>query len=127
MIKDLYPFSTADGKVIPLDILRPLGVLKKDFDFTTGTSLESVGVTVPIMLLRSSKNCYVRFGTVAVLPTSGGGVVAETVYVPRGEIIVCAPKDPNYSVLGETEVGTLFIQLMEQWAGLGNEAQYAAI
>lgn len=126
MINQLYPFSTKDGTVIPLDIIRPSGALKKAIPTVTGSALETLGSsTTPIVIFRSDVACFVSFGAVAVIP--GSTIVANVVYVPAGVPIVCAPKLTTYSVIGDGAVGTLIIQLVEQWAGLGHESSYSAI
>lgn len=126
MINQLYPFSTKEGEIIPLDIIRPSGALKKAIPTGTGTTAETLGTAAtPIVILRSDVNCFVCFGNIAVVP--GSTIVANTVYIAAGETVVCAPGSTTYSVIGDGATGTLIVQLIEQWAGLGHETSYSAI
>lgn len=128
MIKDLYPFSTSDGKAIPLDILRPSGVLRASFVSASGSALLDLGVATPILILRTSEDCFVRFGSIAVRPIVDAGVsTSEQIVVYANEIIIVSPKSSQFSVIGDVNPGVLTIQLIEQWAGIGHEVSRQAI
>jgi len=122
MLRDLYPFSTVDGVPIPLDIIRPLGVLRISIPINTGSDLLALGVVTPILVLRSTVNCFVRFGTIATIPSTT--MIGDSVYIPANETLVVAPGLTDISVIGENLVGVLDVQLLEQWAGLGKELPY---
>ena len=124
MLNDLYPLSTQDGVPIPLDIIRPYGTMRLSIPTGTGLSLVALGVTVPILILRSTVDCFIRFGTVASVPV--GSVLLNSLFLPSNETIVVAPSLTSISVIEDGVLGTgkLTIQLVEQWAGLGRELPY---
>lgn len=128
MINQLYPFSTKEGEVIPLDIIRPAGVMRKNFVPGAASTSDTVVAATAIMVLEATQDCFVRFGAAAVVPVSGtpSTIITDQIYIQAGRIVVCSPKDPNFTVIGDTTPGVLTIQLLEQWAGLGHEASYTA-
>lgn len=121
MLKELYPFSTLDGKVIPLDILRPLGALRVSFS-AVGTALQDLGIDTPILVLRASQNCFLRFGAVATIPTST--ILPNTLYLPATEVLVVAPNSSYFSIVSDGVDGVLDIQLIERWRGLAEDISY---
>jgi hypothetical protein len=122
MIRDLYPLSTQDGNPIPLDIIRPLGVIRLSIPIGTGSSLVALGIPVPILVLRSTVDCFIRFGTVASIPSFP--MLPDTCYLPANETIVISPALTDISVIGDILAGVLTIQFIDQWAGLGKETIY---
>lgn len=130
MINQLYPFSTKDGGVIPLEIIRPSGVMRKSFITGAASASDSLVALVPIIMLEATQDCFVRFGAIAaVVPVSGtpSTIITDQIYVPAGRTVVCSPKSPNFTVIADTVAGVLTIQLIEQWAGLGHEISFKAI
>jgi len=125
MIVDLYPFSTKDAKVIPLDIIRPASLAKIPFLSASATVLADLSLSVPILVLRSSTDCYIRFGATAEVPSTA--LIPDLLYLPAGTVMVIAPEVSTYSVIGATENGDLWIQVIERWAGLGLETQFDQI
>lgn len=121
-----YPFSTPEGAAIPLDILRPVGVLKKDFLSASGSAAEALPANTLAVLVRATRSCFIRFSNApATKPISAtpSVVIADTLYLEEGEIQTISPGKLFYSVIGDTEAGTLTMQILETWAGLVTEAQ----
>lgn len=118
--RDIYPFSTADGKYIPIDVIDGLGFINKDF---TASATDSVALPAGsyTIALRANAACYVRFGEdiedIATVPADG--VYEENlVYVPADMQIHVYPYNKFFSVIGETDPGTLRMQFIQQWHGL---------
>jgi len=120
---NVYPFSTADGKAIPLDIIRPMGLIIKTF------TIASASFTIPtdavVGVLYSTSPCVVRFGTDISLPVTDGAEIADAVLVPAEMAVTVALTAGTAYVHGLIESGTLYIQLIEQWAGLALSKQYS--
>lgn len=121
MLRELYPFSTIDGKVIPLDIIRPLGILRIPFT-AISTALQDLGIATPIMILSATEDCFVRFGAAAVVPSTS--LTSNQIMVEKDQIVIVAPHNPNFSVISDGVNGSLTIQLLDRWAGLADEASY---
>jgi hypothetical protein len=126
MIRILYPFSTSDGTSIPLDILRPLGTIRFVFSDGIATAQKDLGVAVPILVLRTTEDCFIAFGASAVIPTDAS-VIANQLFLPADETIIVAPHSPSISVIGDGFAGVLTVQLIDQWGGTGHEAALQAI
>ena len=60
-IKGRYPFSTADGQAIPLDIIRPNSFIQLDIDDTVPTGSQDCPETVEVMAVVATEDCYIQF------------------------------------------------------------------
>lgn len=129
MINQLYPFSTKEGAVIPLDIIRPSGIMRKNFITASASVSDSLVALTPVIILEATADCFVRFNAAATVPVSGSPstIISDQIFVQAGRAVVCSPKSPNFTVIGDTAAGVLTIQLIEQWAGLGHEVSYSRI
>lgn len=122
----IYPFSTQDGKSIPLDIIKPTGIMVRSFPAAGGIVSHC---TIPdgsvVGVLTSSVECIVRFGAVDIPATLVDDTLyTNAVFIPAGAIVAVVLPAGILSVIGRGAAGTLFIQLIEQWAGLGLPNQY---
>ena len=121
-IRDLYPFSTRDGKVIPLDILRPKSVARISFlEATPSAALDLVEDT-PILILRTTAPCVIRFGSVPVVLSQA--LVAGQMFLDAGEIYIIAPPSNLLYVMGDGVAGNLTVQVIERWVGLAADINF---
>lgn len=128
-IKDqLYPFSTEDSKAIPLDIIRPLGVLVKSF---LGAGVASV--TIPAgwktASFYSPTGCFIQFAA-AVLP----GPLLEnvsydsTLFVPPNCVVTSTVIEGVATIAALNSVGGyLVVQGIQKWAGLALARQASRV
>ena len=122
----IYPFATQDGKPIPLDIIKGAAVIVLPFT-AGGVSTCGLPDYAIVGVLLSKQACLVRLGDTPV-PTSfsSGEAISDCVYVPdSGIITVSMIPGAQLTVTGITQAGTLYIQLIEQWAALGLTTQYS--
>ena len=115
----LYPFSDADGKAIPLDIVLPLGALLVPvaMDAMTLVTIPAGYVTVSIFC---DIDILLDFTATKVYPvagdvTSGLIVHKDTVIsalLPTTGVVRAVP-------LVAAQAGLLRIQQVQKWAGLG--------
>lgn len=115
-LEQLYPFSTAEGTPIPLDIIRATGVIIKSYN-----QLAAAAVVFPASMqlaaFYSQKDCLVQFGDDLVPPVDG--VHQElTLYVPAHMVVMAVVPTLTGTVLGLSEAGTLIIQGVYKWAGI---------
>lgn len=120
-MEQVYPFATQDGKSIPLDIIRPSGLLFKSF--TTTPAEITIPEGYPVAAIIADKACLIKFNG------SISGFVENTVYtdlllVPAETIVIVSILSGIGSVRGITETGTVYIQLIEKWAGLALDKQF---
>lgn len=118
----IYPFATQDGKAIPLDIIKPKGIIFQSF--TAGASAQ---ITIPadatVGVIFSDKACAIGFG-VDVPALVANTYYPTTALIPVGSIVTLALTPGTAYVRGLTDSGNIWIQLIEKWAGLALNTQY---
>lgn len=119
--KDNYPFATKDGKVIPLDIIKPTGVIIKTFN-----SDNPLAITIPegilVAVLSATEACVVQL-TTSVIP-SDGVFIEDALYLPANTLVTTTLKAGSINVIGVQRSGRLAIQAIEKWAGLSLDINY---
>lgn len=120
---DNYPFATKDGKVIPLDIIKPQGVIFHSF--TLGAFSE---VTIPagkstVAILYATEACFISFGS---NPASflEDAYHDKVLFIPRGHVVATTVEVGNIYVKGFSTNGILNIQFIEKWAGLSLDMSF---
>lgn len=130
----LYPFATNDGKAIPLDVIRPYGVVRKSFTNDTATTALDIPATIQVIAMLSNKDCLVQFATSSAAATafSDGVLKVDAVFIPADILTVLVPPvdKRSYSIIGaftpidgDDLEGQLVIQMLQKWAGLSALAQ----
>lgn len=120
-VKNRYPLATADGTAIPNDTIRPryaFGLAISGTNATTG----GIPAGYETVVLYSTIDCVVRFGNVAAPLTSS--FLDEAMFLPKGTLVTVSPSVLNFIhsvAIGGT--GTLYITVVEPWAGLALELQ----
>lgn len=120
--KDSYPFATANGEVIPLDIIRPRNLILKSFTATANSPF-TITDTSAVATLIADNDCIVFFGEV---PTEieDNTSYPDALYVPKNTAVSTTVVAGINSVRGITGSGTLKIQTIEQWSGLALTTRY---
>lgn len=120
-LKARYPLATADGVAIPNDTIRPAGV----YAIPIGDSVGSDEVVLPAgyktIVLFSNIGCIVKFGGVATQPSDV--LQAGAAYLPANTLMTVSPSIMAISGITAIGTGTLFVTLVESWAGLSLELQ----
>lgn len=121
-LSQVYPFATQDGKAIPLDIIKPSGLI-----FTNFTDSADVSITIPegypVAAIIANTACFIRFGD------SIGTLVENTFYnnlllIPSNTITIVSLIVGSAKVRGLTDSGSVYLQLIEKWAGLALDKQF---
>lgn len=122
-----YPFSTADGKAIPLDIVRPHGTIKKSFTNASPTAALSCPSTIEVFSILTTADCIVKFAasSASAAALSDGVLATDTIYIPADILTVISPPigKKSFSIIGDSETGTAIIQFFEKWSGLSLQSQ----
>lgn len=118
----VYPFATQDGKPVPLDIIRPAGLIKIDFiNSAVANFILPDTYTEGIILATSA--CLVRQGS--TIPSIVNGTFYQDMFLVYTDTLITVSLLPGtIYVKGLTDSGTLYLQLIERWAGLGLPKQY---
>lgn len=121
-LKDLYPFATQDGQAIPLDIINPAGLVFQDFILGASTEF-TIPAGYEVGTFFATKDCIVSFGA-DLVSFDANTMHTNTLLLPAGVVVTAAfIAGPAY-VRGIAEVGTVYMQLIEKWAGLGLPQQF---
>lgn len=123
-LKDRYPISTADGKFIQLDTVRPAGMYLIDIS-NTPTSLQTFAGTYKTLAVYSTVDCVIRFGATAAVQSAW---LSEGFFLPKETIVTLSPLTRSISgvTISTGATGKLAVSLFEDWSGLGLEPQYGA-
>lgn len=119
---EIYPFSTQDGKAIPLDILKPSHLFH--IPFTTTSSSVELPENVQVAMFMASVSAIISFGA-AVSFAGGSWNQVDSLYVPKDIIVSSTIKDRTLHIRGVAEPGSLWVQIIEKWAGLALTKQYS--
>lgn len=123
----LYPFSTEDNKAIPLDVIRPLSLIKKSV-----LSGSLANVTIPadwaVASFYSPSGCIIQFVD-ATLPTSpvDGTAYANCLLVPPNCVVTATVLPGAAKALGLGSASYVIIQQVQKWAGLALQRQLSKV
>lgn len=115
---DIYPLSSPQGAAIPLDIIKPKNLVK--FDFAASTAAD---VTIPAgyntCWLYATADCILRFSATN-LPNAliAGTNYDLSLFIPAKTPITLVVTPGECSLLGIDASGSLYINDVQQWAGL---------
>lgn len=114
--EQLYPFSAQNAQAIPLDIIRPTGIISKSF------AAAAVTLTLPadmkVAAFYSTAGCFVSFGPTAVSAIADGVHYPETLFVPPYVSIVASVRFTTAKVIPMSAAGTLTVQGIYPWASV---------
>jgi len=120
---ELYPLSTQDGKHIPLDVVRPLGLTT----FTV-TLNDATNIVIPalynLVWVYSTVSCVLAMPGL-LLPSAlvSGTDYADSVFIPADTLMTLVVTPGDCMVLGLSGSGTLYMNSIEQWAALVQNRQ----
>mgnify|MGYP000989359421 CR=1 FL=1 len=123
-VNQLYPFSTAGEQAIPLDVIRPLSVIKKALAFTP------TALTIPadwkLATFYSPFGCLVQFkAAILSYPDADGIEYADTLFVPPNCVVTSTVVVGEATIVPISTAANNFIiaQQIQKWAGLALERQ----
>lgn len=120
---EAYPFSTQDGKAIPLDIIKPAYLLIKNFSIVSSSL--TITEDMRVATLFSSVSCLFRF-EVDIPVIVDGTAYSRMILVPANTILTVALVTGTAYVKSLSgDNGTLYLQVIEKWAGLALDRQYS--
>ena len=121
---DLYPLSTKEGNAVPLDVIRPNGVIRKSFT-STGTSPIALPNDTDIYSLFATENCYVLFADATITLPADGSFEDDILYVPVNTQIMIRLPDVHFSVISaSSRSGELVLQSCITWHGIALASQF---
>jgi len=122
-----YPLSTAAGQPIPLDIIKPLGILRLPFliGVYNARSISDI-YQDKLFTIHSTEDCYVSSAAVPGA-VADNVVTASILFVPAGTIVSFITNSLYLAVAGITADGTAHIQIAEVWAGISLETTLTRI
>lgn len=126
--KQLYPFTTEDSIAIPLDIIRPLSLIKKSF-LAAGTSVLTIPVGWSVASFFSPTGCIIQFAAAAIPnPPVDGIAYADALLVPPNCIVTSTVLEGVATVVSLAGVtGYVVAQHIQKWSGLVLKRQVSRI
>ena len=124
-----YPLSTAEGTAIPLDVIRPYGIIKIPFTSGSGSSSITIPSDVEVLNVYSDVDCLIQFAT---SNASASALVDNTfksdaMYVSADVFtIISPPVDKKaFSIRGISASGNCVVQYLRKWTALALQPQFA--
>lgn len=118
----VYPFATQGGDSIPLDIIKPSGLLKKT-SLASGSSSFVIPAGYSVGIFYCTEDAVVSFGADNTTLVEGT-VSDETLFLPADAFVTSAFDAGTAYVRSISVNGILYLQLIEKWAGLGYNNQF---
>lgn len=124
-----YPLSTADGQAIPLEVVRPIGVVKKSFVTGSGTAAITIPEECNLIEVFATQNCILQFAASAASASAlSDGVQKTSAFYLQANALktrfVSPPIGMNsVSIIGDTSDGSIVLQYLKSWTGLSTAAQ----
>lgn len=122
--KELYSFSTEDGKAIPLDIIRPLSLIRKTF-LAVGVGSFTIPANWKIASFYSNVGCFIQFAA-AVIPNPpiDDTEYADVLWVPPNFVVTATVVVGAARIIPAEQVaGYVVAQQIQKWAGLALKRQ----
>jgi len=124
----LYPFSTEDNKAIPLDIIRPVALIKSEL-LAAGNTPITIPTDWKVASFYCPTGCYIEFAaaTMPIVPINGVAY-ANVLFVPPN-CVVTATVLPGVANINPVKSGASYIvmQQIQKWAGLALRRQASSI
>lgn len=121
-MEQVYPFSTQDGKAIPLDIIRPSGLLYRNFNASSEIDL-IIPTGYPIAAVIANEVCLIKFnGSIGIFDENI--VYTDLLLIPANTITIVSITPGTGAIKGIINSGTAYFQLIEKWAGLALDKQF---
>lgn len=123
----LYPFSTEDNKAIPLDIIRPLALIRKS---VLSGSLASL--TIPadwlVASFYSPSGCIIQFVDTSMPSSLADGVsYSNCLLVPPNCVVTATVLPGAAKAAGLGSASYVIIQQVQKWAGLALQRQLSKV
>ena len=122
-----YPLSTADGKYIPLDVIRPLSSLKIATSNSAGSASIEVPADVELLRIKSSVDATIQFFSASTIITAIvlGTAKQNALFLPANTVIIISqPINKNwFSIINDAAAGTCVIEYLECWNALSLQSQ----
>lgn len=123
----LYPFSTEDNKAIPLDIIRPLALIKKSI-----SSAALASVTIPadwtVASFYSPSGCIIQMvdATLPAAPVDGTSY-ANCLFIPPNCVVTSTVLPGAAKVVGLGSSSYVILQQVQKWAGMALQRQLGRV
>ena len=126
--RQLYPFTTEDSKAIPLDIIRPLSLIRKSFP-AVGVAPIAIPADWKLASFFSITGCFIQFELVTLVnPLLDGVNYADTLFVPPNCVVTSTVIAGVASVVSfNGAAGSVVAQQIQKWAGLALSRQTSKI
>lgn len=126
LINEQYPLTTQDGKAIPLDIIKPSGLIFQDV-----TALAWSSLTIPsgmdLAMFRATEDIFVDLNGVQTIPLPVATFHNSVLLVPKGFVVASTINAGTLRAIGVSKAGRIYIQGIQKWAALSFPRQSSTI
>lgn len=126
-LKARYPLSTPDGQAIPLDVVRPYGLVFKTFLSSGPTAALTIPAAIEVFSILASEDCLIKFAASAASAAvpADGVMAADTGIASKDILTVLSPPvdKKSISLIGLSANGTATLSYYENWSGLSLQSQ----
>lgn len=112
---EIYPYSTQNGIPIPLEIIKPLGVVTGAF--TSGFSALTLPASCALCSILASEDMIIDF-TNSMTTVVAGTFYTNVLYAPKGIIVIASIPTGTVKIKGLTLGGSFVIQALQKWSAL---------
>ncbi len=116
----LYPLASSDGKDIPFDVLKPVGLAYYSFNAGSPTEI-ALPASAELATIFATADAVVFFGT-AALPLNS--YADGALFVPANTIVTAQLPATTLKIKGITFSGLVYIQVVQKWAALALPRQF---
>ena len=122
-----YPLSTADGKYIPLDVIRPLSLLKLTTSNSAGSASVEIPADVELLRIKSSVDASIQFfaSSTVTVATAAGTPKPNALFLPANTVVIISqPIGKNwFSIINDAAAGNCIVEYLECWNALSLQSQ----
>lgn len=118
----VYPFSTADGKSIPVEVARVLNFKQQAFATGVSTALKDLPLGSKLFVFYSTEDCLLRFGTTVPNPPADDTSYSEMMILPKQVFTLLTTESTQFGTRGISANGNIYVWTIEKWSYLTLEA-----
>lgn len=126
IINEQYPLTTQDGVAIPLDIIKPSGLIFQALTSSAWTSI-TIPLKTDLVMLKASEDCILDMTGLAAIAFVEGAYNAKALYLPKGFVVAVAIDPGVIKARAVSTATVLYIQGIYKWAALSLPRQAATV
>lgn len=125
--EDTYPYSTENGSAVPLDVIKAKSLMILDVSTTPTTIQIPRGSRVATIC--SDTDCVIQLTdrpsqTLQPSTATHNTFIDDALMIHKDHILSVVVEEGDAHVVSLEGSGTMYIQLVEQWASISMDSEY---